>query len=341
MRTRNIFAKSFAIALIVIAATNCEDPFDITEPQSSNHNQAQLFMKIAEGSGSLTSFTPNYNESEALAMAGILGKNLYPVHIQQKMTLVDKNLILAKDSTSAVGTLVQNYEGKLIIQGSFQPPTIGIRTRTDTTIQKTFSTTITRLIHFKKVANTGNDTLDWKVNAISLPYGGTDGNNIQIVKLTLTSQNGTPVEITDPGLFLFKIGKEKKHDRDDEDDDNNEFEENHFNWKYNWKDLKTWYKKNQKVNLRIEVLSNISDPDFLTVTYGAMMNGVPGKKAKFDIVSTVQDGSSFRKVYELNFYTNANAVRMHAVINAYTRNSVYDTESAVESKSWGIPYRVK
>lgn len=342
-----LFHINSLIAVLILAVIffGCNDTLDVNDPQFSNGSETQKFLMIAEKSSSVNSFTPNYDEEQAMALAGTLGKDLYPIHIGQKMKLVNRNLTLIKDSTTATGTLVQNYEGRLIITGSFQPPTVGIRTRVDTTIEKLFSTTITRVIQYKRVANTGNDTLDWKVDWISLPNGGTTGDNIHIVKLILTTQDGTEVVIDDPSAYFFKVGKEKSRDDDDEDEGNQSlvvgFGVGFGNHNDKWKNLLTWYKRNQPVKLTVEILSNTSDPDLLTVTYGAMMNGNSRKKEKFDFVSSTQEGTFYRKVYERKLYTHSHAVRMHAVINAFPRHVVYDTETSVEVKTWGIPYRVK
>ncbi|KAF0139233.1 MAG: hypothetical protein FD122_3433 [Stygiobacter sp.] len=349
MKRYSAFIVSFTVIIITALAVNgCNDPFDINEPQSVNSSETQKFMKIAESSSSVNSFTPNYNEEQAMALAGALGKNLYPIRIGQKMKLVDKSLTLVKDSTTATGTLVQKFDGQLIIQGSFQEPTIGMNSHVDTTITKNFSTTVTRKIQFKKIANSGNDTIDWKVNAVSLSSGGTAGDNIQIVKLILTTQDGTEVVIDDPNTFFFKTGKEKKykdHDEDEEeemdDNDNHGFEAGFSIGEHGWKNLLTWYRKNQPIKLTVEILSRSADPDFITVTYGAMMYGNSRSKEKFNLVSSNQEGSYYRKIYERKLYTHSFAARMHAVVNALPRNVVYDTDTSVEEKTWGIPYRVK
>jgi len=335
----------FSLLLLTITfaviISGCKDPLDVNDPHAGNSIESQKFLKIAESSTSINSFTPNYSDEQAMELAGAMAKDLYPIRIGQKMNLVNKSLTLVKDSTTATGTLALEYEGTLTIQGSFQPPTIGIRTHVDTTIQKTFSTTITRMIQFVKVDSTGNDTLDWKVNAISLASGGTTGDNIIIAKIILTTQDGTEVVIEDPSAYFFKIGKEKDHDDDDEDDDNHDFKAGFGVWSHNWKNLLTWYRKHQSVKLTVEVLSRYSDPDLLTVTYGAMMNGSSKSKEKFDFVSSTQEGLYYRKVYERKWYTDFHATRMHAVVNVLPRSVAYDTETSVEEKTWGIPYRVK
>jgi hypothetical protein len=323
----------------VILVYGCDNPFENNEPQFSNSSTIQNFMKVAENSTSVNSFTPNYNEEQAMALTGTLGKDLYPIKIGQKMTVIEKNLTLQKDSTTAIGTLTHKYEGRLIIQGSFKQPTIGIRQSVDTTIEKTFTTVITRIIQYKKVSNTGDDEKDWKVEAVSLPNGGTEGSTLQIKRIILTSQDGTELYIDNPNTYFFKAGKEKDDDR--EDDDNHGFEIAFGQPGLGWKNLLTWYRKNHTVKLTVEVLSNSSEPDFLSVTYGASMNGSSRNKEIFDLVSSQQDGAFYKKVYERKWKTNSHAARMHAVINAFPRTVVYDTDTAVEVNTWGIPYRVK
>ena len=172
MKHSNIFLSLYLIPIIsVLLFSGCKDPFDMNGPENATSSDTQKFMMIAEKSASVNSFTPNYSDEQAMALSGSLQKDLYPIRIGQKMKLVDKSLTLTKDSTSALGTLIQKYDGELIIDGSFQKPTLGINARVDTTIHKTFSTSITRIIKYKKVSNTGNDTLDWKVTAVSLPNG--------------------------------------------------------------------------------------------------------------------------------------------------------------------------
>lgn len=345
MKRRLIIGAAFVA--VIILTFGCKD--SSSDPWSGSNN-SQAFMKIMEKSASINSFKPNYNEEQAMAFAGALGKELYPIKVGQIMKLTDQSLTLVKDSTTATGTLVQKYDGRLIIVGSFQKPTIGIRSSVDTTIQKPFSTTITRSVKFQRVANTGNDTTDWKIVAVSLANGGTDSSTIQISKITLTAQDGSTLVIDDPNAFFFNVGSDmEKHDdnNDGEDDDYDEYGDGKssrygLNFElHGWRSLFTWYKKNQPVKVSVEVLSTSSDPDFLTVTYGAVKDGNFRTKEKFDLVSSTLEGTYYRKVYERNWNTHSQSGRKHAVINAMQRSVVYDTETAVQVKSWGIPYRVK
>ncbi|MEW6196054.1 MAG: hypothetical protein AB1521_12960 [Bacteroidota bacterium] len=345
------FIPSLIVAIIVLVIANGCDQGDINNPFDSNDPTSKALFKITENSPSVNSFTPNYNEEEAMAFSGMANKDLYPIRIGQHLTLTSQDLTLVKDSVTATGTLVQQFDGELIIAGSFQQPTIGINQPVDTVIHKPFSTTITRVIKYEKVSDTGNDTLDWKIVAISLPNGGTDGDYILIQKLTLTAQDGSIVEINNPNEFFFNVGKDKGEVRDDDDDeyeDDDDEDDDHgrfgfsagFGW-HGWNKLFTWYKRNQKVTLTLEVLSRSSDPDLLTITYGAMMSGGQKSKYRFNLTSNVQEGDYYRKTYERDWKIPSYGGRMHAVINALPRFSAYDTDSTVVEKTWGIPFKVK
>ena len=342
MKRHIFFAASFiflTITLMVITSA-CKDQSGITDPFYSNDATSQTLRKMTDQSPTVNSFTPNYNEEEAMFFSGTLQKDIYPIRIGQKLNLVSRDLALVKDSSTATGTLVQKFDGELIIAGTFQKPTIGIHSTVDTVIHKPFSTTITRFIKYEKVSNTGNDTLDWKITAVSLPAGGTEGDDILIQKLTLTKQDGSSVVIDDPGSYFFNVGKDKEKVSDNDEDDNDNLGLNASVEWHGWKRLSTWFKMNQEVKMSLEVLSKSSDPDLLTITYGAMMKGGNRSKYKFDLVSTTQEGVYFRKTYERNLRIQPYGGRMHAVINALPRTTVYDTETTVEEKTWGIPYKV-
>ena len=101
---------------------------------------------------------------------------------------------------------------------------------------------------------------------------------------------------------------------------------------HGWRRFFSWFHKNQNVTIDLEVLSAFSDPDVVTLTYGATMDGMYRTKAKFDLISTEQEGLFFRKIYQIKWRTHSHAGR---------RNVVYDTDSTVVEKTWGIPYKVQ
>ncbi len=346
MKLRLVFITSLVIVVGILLNIGCSDQVSINDPLDPNSPTAKALLKITDSSPSVNSFTANYSEDGSTDFSGTLGKEFYPFKIRQNLTQTNRTLTLVKDSTTATGTLVQEFEGELIIKGTFQKPTYGVHPGPDTTITKPFSTTITRFIKYEKVSDTGNDTVDWKIVAVSLPAGGTAGEDVQITKLTLTAQDGSAVEITDPGAYFFDVGKDRYNvdDSDEDDDDGRYFGMsaggNGWGWNF-WLKLWTWYKRGQEVTLTVEVLSTSSDPDILTITYGATKYGSHKNKYNFELTSNVQEGNLYRKTYEKGWKVPSYGGRMHAVINAVGRNSAYDSDAAVVVKTWGIPFKVK
>lgn len=338
-KIKSLIVMSLAALLFVVVISACNDPIGVEEP--SHNNEVKAFMKLAENSPSINSFTPSYSDEDAEMMSQRLAKDFYPMKVHQKFTLTDKSLTLEKDSTTAICTYVQKFDGTLILAGSFQKETIGVKSRIDTVIEKSFSTTITRLIKFDRIDSTGNDTLDWKVSGVSLPAGGTEGDEIVISKITLTARDGSELLIDNPNTFFFDVGRDKNHDFDDDEENLESFGFGIGTKIKFWKKLHTWYNKNQYVKMSVEVISNTEDPDVLTITHGASMNGKHKSKENFELVSTVPEGDLFRKIYERTWKTDSRAGRKHVVINAIPRLSVYDSESPVVEKTWGVPYKVQ
>ena len=343
MKKQKILSVIAVAAFMIVSLFGCKDP-GISDPYSGANANHSGFMQLAAKSTTVNSFQPNYNEQQAMALTGSMGKDIYPIKIGQHMKLTDQNLTLVKDSTTATGTLVQKWSGTLVIQGSLVKPTVGVITHVDTTVEKPFSTTITRIIKYERIANTGNDTTDWKIVAVSLPNGGTEGTDVQISKITLTAQDGSTLEITDPNQYFFNVGSDKDGTDDDDYKEFNNGLSMRFGAEFGthgMRGLFTWYRQNQPVKISVEILSTSSDPDFLTITYGAEKDGRFRTKEQFDLVSSTLQGSYFKKVYEKDWYTNPYPGIKHAVINVFPRNVVYDTDTSVQEKSWGIPYRVQ
>lgn len=336
----NFIMNTIIFVTLMYFFNSCKDPVGIVEPNQNTSNEARAFMKLAEQSPSINSFIPNYNEEEAMSLSNSLGKEFQPIKIGQKVKVTERKLTIEKDSVTAIGTLIQKFEGILIIVGSFQKETMGIQSRIDTVIEKPFNTIMTRKIKFDRINNTGNDTVDWKITGISLPIGGTEGEDISIQRMILTAQDGSEFVIDNPNNFFFDVGRDKNYGFEEDKENLVSFGFGVGNTVRYWKKLFTWYRKNQNVKLKVEILSSSEDPELLTITYGASMNGKFRTKEKFEMVSIIQEGNYYRKIYERKFKTNSNAGRKHIVINALPRNSVYDSESPVIEKTWGIPYKV-
>ena len=370
MKRRIFFLFSSAV-LILLFGYGCHENGIVSPIQdNSNSNLETTLLKVVDSDESLQSFEPNYNEEQAMSFLGTsLGKEFYPLKVGQRMKLVDRSLELPTDTsiTEFEGTLYQKFEGTLFIVGYINQPPDSVKTRPDTTIQKSFTTEIYRKVKLVKIDVTGDPQTDWKITAVSLPQGGTLNPTAKIVKITLTPEEGDPLVIDDPNSYFFDKGNLPPRDSVNRTDTgqgqngrpnvpmnggrpegmgpgnnagrgngnnngngqgNNGLGERIHNF--------LAFRQGQKITINVEVQSP-NDSDFVTLTYGAMFSGGSRVKAKFDLVSSSGD----LKVYEKTWVAHPGLGNRHIVINVLTNSSVFDDAAPVEENTWGIPYLVK
>lgn len=363
------------IALFLLAATGCNQEGAIVDP-AQNQNLNVALQKVTDNDESIKSFKPNYNEEQAMSFLGVLGKEIFPLRVGQALKLVDRNLTIQYDTETALGTLVEKFDGVLIISGSFkQPDSTNKRAPADTVIRKQFSTVITRLIKYTKVSNTGDNLVDWKVAGVSLPAGGTETDNIQISKLTLATQDGKTLEITNPNEFFFDRGFMNGYGMGSNGNggmgggmgnngsggmgggmgsngnggmgsgmgsNGNGNGMGSGMLSNGTRGMSAMFGSRQPIKITVEIISKYEAEDFLTLTHGAMMSSNSGRvKEKFELKSSVKEGSNYKKTYEKVWLTNAHGGFMHVVVNAVPKQVVFETSTQVEEKTWGFPYQIK
>ena len=130
--------------------------------------------------------------------------------------------------------------------------------------------------------------------------------------------NGDTVSVSDPENFFISRG-----------------------YRWNW-----WHRcpevhSDDTVTVSVEVYSAYADTDFVTITYGANSFGLHRAKTKLNLVSETPSGNGFVRVFERTFNVRNYHGYFHAVLNAFTKQTIFDDTAPVESKSWGIPYKVK
>ncbi len=315
---KKMFAFLVSVSILLLVGCN-NSP---TGPQASLSTANQAMLKVIESDSAVASFTPNYNEESAMSIIGKTTTAIYPVRVGQKMRLVSKNFTYTMVGDTAFGTYTATFEGVLYVAASYDSST---RTQ-DTVIQKPFTTVITRKVVLLKLNNNNYDStnFDWRVLAISLPDGGTLNSNIMITKLTMFMPDGSAVIINDPNDYYLMRGQMQGR----------------MHAHMGWGNMPGFI-RNQKVTIQVTVSSAYADTDFVTLTYGADMNGMHREKLKFNLVSSTPSGSGYVKVYERSFVTRSFPGFSTAVINAFPRQVVYDDSTPVESDTWGVPYFVE
>ncbi len=272
--------------------------------------------KIAAEDSSLLSFEQNYNEEGGLDFSfGKIQTEIFAIRVVRRVTDVNRTFTTEILGDSSFVTTKYIFTGNIFIAASYDSVSNADSKTIDTVIVKPFSSTITRKLIFAKVANTQNPRLNWKLVAISLPEGGTVTQNILIQKMTIQLPNDTLI-ITSPNEYFLsrESGRIKQ--------------------------IPT-IRMNQRSTIIVEVFSNYSNEDFVTLTFGADIRGLHRVKRKFTLDSVSPSGTGYLKIYKQTFTTLPYVGHFHAVVSAMSRQTVYDDQAAVESKSWGVPYIVR
>jgi hypothetical protein len=275
----------------------------------------QAMSQMADQDSVVASFDPNYNESQADNYLGKIDNAVTPYFVWQHVILTNKTYSFTTVGDSAYLKLTKTYQGVLNIAASNQDTL----TRPDTIITKNFTSTLVTQLLFQRIDSTSNPMLNWKLLGVSLVSGGTNTSNFKINSLTLTfANNDSTITITDPTNFFI--------DR---------------SYKWKWGHSCPEFHTNDSVTVSVEVYSAYADTDFVTLTYGADFFGMHRNKVKLDLVSQTSSNGGYVRVFQRTFNLRNYHGYFSAVLNALTKQSIYDDSAPVESNTWGLPYKIR
>jgi hypothetical protein len=152
-----------------------------------------------------------------------------------------------------------------------------------------------------------------------LPVGGTLTDNIAIEKVTVFLPNGETLIIEEPLDYYLSRGPSLQR-------------------------LVPQLVQFESVGVEVEIKSAYADPDFVTLTYGALKgrkNIRTKKRFVFDEASDMYYCTFYYRTYKGEWVVNQFRGVKHAVINAFPYGVIKDSEAPVETNSWGIPYTVQ
>lgn len=305
------YIMAFFALLTLTLFVRCQDEMVVDPGETEPTTDRAALEKLVDEDSSLTSFDYNYNEEGVMDFLGKVNTPIYPFRVGQKMRLVNRTLSIDIQDTLAYGTLTKTFEGILFIAASYDSSA----NKPDTLIQKPFTAVVTRNLIFKKIANTPYPRRNWVLAAISLPEGGTQSPNIDLMKMTIFLPNGDTITVDSPNDYFLRRG---------------------WGW---WRNMPI-IGRGDSVKISVEVFSNYEEDDFVTLTWGANRWIKHRVKRLFDLVSSTPNGTGWDKVYEQTFVTHQWPGFYHAIINAMPQQVVLDDSTPVEAEAWGIPYFV-
>jgi hypothetical protein len=314
MKTNNIISTMFILIFTALVIVGCKDKS--TEPELIETDDSAL-KELALEDSTTGSFEINYQENGDISFLGKTEVLIYPIKVKRIVNSVTRTSSSTIVGDTAYVTVNHSFIGELWIYASRDSARWGDTTQIDTTIKKPFTTTITRKMIFTRIGRSNRPKQNWKLQAVSLPEGGTAiQNNIDIRKLTVTSLVDT-FTVTDPNNYYLRRG---------------------IGW---WRQIPI-IPKNTNVSLRIEVYSSVSDTDFVTLTFGGIWpSGLHRAKKRFVLISSTPTTGGYLKVYEQTFTAHQYVGHYHAIIDAMPKGVIYDDAKPVETNAWGFPYYIK
>lgn len=216
------------------------------------------------------------------------------------------------DDTTVIATVTTYIAGQ-----------VGIRvkqTPTDTIIYKPLSETFKRNVRFVRITSKIDTTqFHWRLDAVTPMAGGTDSSGITILSVTFFTDSDT-LQITDPLNYYLPIRRPM------------------IRW------CMPELPQSVTTGFKIQVTVKSTDPDSdIVVAHRPIWFLRAGvyRRASMSLVSSVSNGDgTYTRVYE-NSWQGAWSGRHEAIVDAITRQSIYDETAPFSSQVWGIPYIVQ
>ena len=305
------YILAFFALMMLALFVRCQDEMVVDPDDTDPTTDREALEKIANEDSSLTSFDYNYDEEGVMEFFGKVNAEIYPFRVGQKMRLINRTLSIDFQDTIAYGTLTKTFEGLLLIAASYDSNA----SEPDTLLKKPYTAVITQNLIFKRINNTPYPRKNWILAAVSLPEGGTQSPNIDIMKTTIFLSNGDTLVIDSPNDYYLRRG---------------------WGW---WHNI-PFLGHGDSTTIRVELYSAYEEDDFVSLTWGANRWIKHRVKKLFDLVSSTPNGTGYDKVYEQTFTTHQWPGFYHAIINALPKQVIVDDFTPVETESWGIPYFV-
>ncbi|HWP82412.1 MAG TPA: hypothetical protein VNN76_07135 [Bacteroidota bacterium] len=252
------------------------------------------------------------DDGPVIFKTGDVATPIYPRGWGRRITQVSRTIDFDSVSdTLVVATVKHTITGEIRIAARYS-----LQDTTITIVTKPFVEETLRKVKLYRVARTNNTRLNWRPREVSAAKGGTQNALITINKLEARIGTDTVV-ITDPTAYWFKLG--------------------HFGGRE-----VPQFSPSQPMTIRVTIRSTASDTDFVSLHRPALMmagNFRPAH-ARMTLVSQVQIGSAYERVYEYSWNSHLRG-RHHVFVSALTRESLFDDQAPFSTQVWGIPYIVQ
>jgi hypothetical protein len=201
---------------------------------------------------------------------------------------------------------------------------IGYRNGALDSVSKPYTQEQKRIVTFRRIARTNNHRSNWRVYTFTAADGKTltpqNGKNNITISRAIFYRNGNPIDTLYGPDFTVNVFKARLF----------------------WNGNIINAGRNDNVNVKIFLNSNQSDTDIVAFHWGR--NSFGFHREKFQMISQVQNGNTFDRVYEKTF--NIYNLHRYGIFNGYisanTRSSIWDDNINLFSSTYfGFPYIIR
>jgi len=177
---------------------------------------------------------------------------------------------------------------------------------------------VERIVHLKKFRETDNPRRDWKISDISMKYGASPDNTVEIVKLEIMPQGYDSVTVSDPLNYFMNGATVFSYAR--------------------WTEIK----------LRVTVRNTSANPmvypqgtqatEMVRLIYGRNRSG-NFARSPFTWVGQNEDGNIYEGTWTIKQFRGIH----HAIIDVVDNGTVLSSDNEAypyNSNTWSTPYRV-
>lgn len=278
-----------------------------------NARDRKYFESVIASSGLLNSdiatLDDNVGSSDSVGAAGAGREIDSSLHWGRAIQNVDQEITFEEvSSVCVVATIRRTIKGLLKIE---LPHDLGGKMKR-TLIRKPFTEQSVRKAHFTRVANAHEPEEKWRLTAISLVKGGTGDDGVAIDELSLRFSSGDGLSLvaeTDP---VFNVGKGDS--------------------------LTTATSGDVEIDLKVKLNTPEIEPNVVVFRSGTAGRG--GEKSRLAFHSDTRSGHQFIHTYEDRVRVHPRPGVYYAIVEAFTRETLFDADAPVSTSFWGIPYVV-
>lgn len=328
-----LFAASVSVSLVFLAG--CSDGTGPGEQPPTGVTNEELAMKYFATNDEFVrndeaTFTDLAMEPISYGTFGKVDAEITPLRFARIVTSVTRTAT----TTIQPGDSIAFVNVKKDISGILKIKAVTAAQET-VLYEKPFNDQSERNVIFKRInRDTGKYWLNWVPVATSLVKGGTvpPNNAISITRFAFYLPDGDSIVVTNPTETYLRyrwMRMFREHELGD----------NHLGEKRG--EVPELF-GGQPVRIQVTLESASPDTDVVVLRYG--IGGLNGRRAKMDLISEIQNGGTYTRVYEtsrirplfVHYYNGF----FHMGVDALTHETLFDDTAPYSSSWWGVPYRV-